>query len=100
MLLLYSMIADTATRLLAQVGELEPLFAFFGVIFEQLFVWGSYILANPMQSLVLALVLIAVVVVAKFILKTVWRVFAYIILPLALLYAGYVFVLAPILNAS
>lgn len=84
------------TQLLAQVGEFEPLVTFLGMIVAQLFAWVSYVLANPVESLVLAFVLLVVVVVAKVVLKTVWRVLVYIVLPLALVALAYVFVFQPL----
>lgn len=92
-----SMSLDRVPQLLASLGSLEPWFAIIADIAGVLYEWGMYVLANPMQTLTIVVVVFVVLFVAKLILKTVWRIVEYVVLPIVLVWLVYIFVIQPLL---
>jgi len=95
--MMYTMSFDLVPHMLASLGSLEPWLELLGKIVGVLYDWGVYVLANPTQTLTVAVVVLIVLFVAKLILKTVWRIFQYVVLPVLLLWLVYVFLIQPLL---
>ena len=59
--------------------------------------WGRYALAHPARTIVCVIVFASIVLVARFVLKTMWRVVFYVLVPLAIALWLYTHVLRPLL---
>lgn len=65
--------------------------------FDTLLTWGRYALAHPVGTIVCVVVLAVVALIARFVLKTMWRVVFYVLVPLAVALWLYTHVLRPLL---
>lgn len=85
------------TRFPANLTESAWWVSLFKDSFETLLMWDRYALAHPVGTIVYVVVLAVVALIARFVLKTMWRVVFYVLVPLAVALWLYTHVLRPLL---
>lgn len=81
----------------ARFSTLLPESAWWVSLFKTtLTAWGRYALAHPTGTIVCAVVFVAIVLIARFVLKAMWRVICFVFLPAVIVFWFYGHVIQPL----